>query len=352
MGKKVFHKLLNKLHLYRYVSFHNGRKDLNSYRANGEKRVFLMMLPDYGNIGDLAIAYATEKYLGDNFQDYEVERISLSRCFTCSGAITRGITKEDVIVLQGGGNFGSLYAYIDGIRRFIVKHFPDNKIIVFPVSINYQDTKSGKKALAEAKAIYNKHKDMTIVSRDKDSFEFSSKHFSNCKNVLSPDMVYYLWNEDTKPLDERAGIDICMRCDPEHNGNVDRTAIVKAIGSNYQNYKLIDTQIARNVPDEMRDEEVLSMIREISSARIVVTDRLHGMVLSVITGTPVVVMPSVDNKVYGTYEWIKSLNSVKFCENSSPENVLRCIAELMAIDKADYQDMKKMYFDDFRAKIL
>ena len=54
---------------------------------------------------------------------------------------------------------------------------------------------------------------------------------------------------------------------------------------------------------------------EFQKAALVVTDRLHGMILCAITGTPCIVINSRSPKVKGCYEWIRHLKYIKFCDN-------------------------------------
>jgi len=80
---------------------------------------------------------------------------------------------------------------------------------------------------------------------------------------------------------------------------------------------------------ENREEKIDMMLSTVSSAECVVTDRLHGMVLSAVTGTPCVVFSSGYHKVEGCYEWIKELGYISFIRNideleSAINTVMNC----------------------------
>jgi pyruvyl transferase EpsI len=348
---KALKVVLTRFDMYKYVEYLRGKRETYKLPDTEGKRIFFMMVPSYGNIGDQAICYATQKYLDDKFSDYTTIRITIQDTYKAIATIEKVIRPDDIVVLQGGGNFGNLYGYIESARRFIVRHLRNNKIISFPCTITYQDNRAGRKDLWKAKKIYNFHKDLTLMSRDEKSFEFAKEHFNKCKNLLIPDMVFYLWEKPSDDLDKRNGVCACLRYDPERAESVDRSKIIKRIASEYEDYMIVDTQLSRSIWNVLRKEEIHSIVKVLSSGRVVVTDRLHGMLLSVISGTPCVVLPSGGNKTYGTYSWIKELDSVVYCESGDEDEVMEQVKRLYSLEKADFLDLKKKYFETLRDKI-
>ena len=58
------------------------------------------------------------------------------------------------------------------------------------------------------------------------------------------------------------------------------------------------------------------IIKQFSKSKLVVTDRLHGMILSVITGTNCIAFDNSSGKVSGVYDTIKDDDvNVEFIEN-------------------------------------
>ena len=55
---------------------------------------------------------------------------------------------------------GVLYQRYEAIRRMIIKNFPNNKIIIFPQTIDYGKTRYGDREFKRAKEIYNNHKNL------------------------------------------------------------------------------------------------------------------------------------------------------------------------------------------------
>ena len=54
---------------------------------------------------------------------------------------------------------------------------------------------------------------------------------------------------------------------------------------------------------------------EFNRAKLVITDRLHGMIFAAITETPCVVFGSYTHKIVESYKWLKDLEYIKFCED-------------------------------------
>ena len=75
-------------------------------------------------------------------------------------------------------------------------------------------------------------------------------------------------------------------------------------------------------------------LRSFAAARLVVTDRLHGMIFSAITGTPCVVLSNYNHKVRGTYEWISYLPYIKFA--GSAEEAAGYLPELLSMQDCVY----------------
>ena len=144
-------------------------------------------LPYHENIGDTLIWQGTLDFLslqGYNMIDYgSKETASFNK------------VKEDTIIcLQGGGNWGDIYRSSQKFRNYVINEFPNNKILVFPQSIHYEDDKYLK---IDREAI-SYHKDLYICVRDKNSYTIALKNFTNAKVLLVPDMAFYM-----------KGVDLC-----------------------------------------------------------------------------------------------------------------------------------------------
>lgn len=91
------------------------------------------------------------------------------------------IGSGDIIILQGGGNWGG--GYYTPFRTRIIEQFPNNKIILFPQTIRYEDS---SKMCMDAK-IYAKHHNLHLCVRDTASFKILEDYFSSNYLHLLPD---------------------------------------------------------------------------------------------------------------------------------------------------------------------
>ena len=67
--------------------------------------------------------------------------------------------------------------------------------------------------------------------------------------------------------------------------------------------------------DRQEEKEIQKKLEEFASARMVITDRLHGMIFAAITQTPCIVLDSLSHKLRGCYEWLSELDYIRFVDN-------------------------------------
>ncbi|MDY4077609.1 MAG: polysaccharide pyruvyl transferase family protein [Clostridium sp.] len=345
--RKVKKSLIRKISYLKSGIYYNEFK-----KYENKKKIFHLSTPKHGNMGDQAIVYATNKYLKDNFPDYEIVEVYREDIYKYAKAIKKVIGKDDFIVLIGGGNMGNLWIDEERDRRFIIKTFPNQKIISMPQTISFTNDSDGENEFLKTKKVYNAHKNLVVIGREKKSYEIMKESFTNNKVILNPDMVLYL-NDMFKPeFNNRKGIMTCIRSDKESILGDKKNELIKKLQEKYENVFVYDTVIKRKVPRENREKELTDMFNKFRGARIVITDRLHGMVFSAITKTPCIVTKSLDHKVTGTYEWIKNLNYVKLVDDLTFENINPLIDELLSLTKLSEIDLNEKYFSKLKDKIM
>lgn len=144
-----------------------------------DENYWLLEIPFYSNIGDVLI-WAGEEYF--------LNEAGKGRCLYRTSADNfahKPIQDETVIFLQGGGNFGDLWEKPQSFRKRIISSYPNNRIVIFPQTIFYEDE---NKLQADAQ-VFNRHKNLTICARDDVSFGLFKKHF-NANILLVPDMAF------------------------------------------------------------------------------------------------------------------------------------------------------------------
>jgi exopolysaccharide biosynthesis predicted pyruvyltransferase EpsI len=128
------------------------------------------------------------------------------------------------------------------------------------------------------------------------------------KNIFYyPDMVLSL---DVKFDEKREGILTCFRSDKE---KILSDEVINKINScaekNGIRIRPTSTVLDKNVGIADRENEVYEKLREFASAKLVITDRLHGMIFASIVGTPRLAFDTSTQKVSGVYSsWIKNDN--------------------------------------------
>ena len=155
--------------------------------------------PFYFNVGDLLIFHGTLEFFKDkgiNIKaSYSVANSSIKK-------IKKKVTPETTIFLQGGGNFGDLYPVHQKLRESIIKHFPNNKIIMLPQSVHFDS----EEEMLKSQHIFEQHKNLILFARDEISFQLLKK-FSD-HTYLMPDMAHYLYGILDKKGSSRSGEDL------------------------------------------------------------------------------------------------------------------------------------------------
>lgn len=309
--KRYYKRLKKNIAIKKGISKPDSMTYAKIERKSDKPVIWLLGTEDFGNLGDHKIALAIRHFLDEHFNDYDVIELSARNYFLCCEQMERMIGEEDMIFGTGGGNFGNQYPASQKIRRDFVQRFPENKIIIMPQTIWYTGDESGKEELKKDIELFANHKRLLLGVREENSKSFADKNFRN-PSVLVPDMVLFEKPYRTAEKEKTKAV-LCLRSDLE--GILDKKSkkqVIKCIKKNYKTVKFVDTQKDYLISTENRESEVNEVLREMSSANLVVTDRLHGMVFSALAETPCIVFDNYNGKVQGIYQWIKDLPYVRY----------------------------------------
>lgn len=287
------------------------------------KKIIFLSSPEHTNLGDHAIAIAIEKILKDTFENMLILEFSFSKYRRNAKYIQDLVNDEDIIVTIGGGNFGNLYLYEEEQRRDIVQRFSKNKIIIMPQSIFFTNDENGKIEIEKSNEIYSNHKNLNIMTRDKKSYENGKKYFPKNKIYLSPDSVLYLEDWINKLNSERNGVILTLRSDKEKNlSENNKNSLVEFLLKNKISFFQNDTIQKYPITKELREYEVKNMLNKISTAKVNITDRFHGVIFSVITNTPVIVFKSLDHKIEEGVKWFSEIEWVHYVTSIEEAEIL------------------------------
>ena len=311
-----------------------------------DKKIILALAANYGNLGDIAITYAQKKFLQDNFKNYKIIEIPIDETIKNIKSLKKIIGIQDIITIIGGGNFGNVYYDIELLRQLYIKQFPKNKIICFPQTMDFTNDKIGKKRLHKAQRIYGKHKNLILFAREEKSYNIMKKYFIN-QVYLVPDIVLSL--NEQEPKENRENITITFRNDSENKfRREEKEKLILKIENKYKIKAIIkDTHIG---DIKISEKDRINYLKEIWSvykkSKIVLTDRLHGMIFCAITGTPCLAFPNSNGKVEATYEkWLKDVPYIMLAKDTTSENIYEQIEILMNNKETKVKEKNKEYND-------
>lgn len=330
-------------------------KDLIEGLNNENPRFFMFGIPTYNNLGDQAIAYAEKRFFEKYYPEIEYIEITEPQTSRAVVELKDSIRKEDCIGYTGGGNIGSLYLNHEKSRRKVFESFPNHKTISFPQSVFFEENEHGENEKEKSRFSYHKNSNLTLVARESQTRDTFNDIF-NSQVIYMPDIVLSLGSIDFSDR-KREGVLFVLREDAE---KVTEDSLVEELTDYLENrlnhpieqtdtlhpHKIDDGEkTSTSLKDQLllseREELVAEKFKEIASSKLVVTDRLHGMIFSVITGTPCLVFDNSYGKASTSYfDWLKDLNYVIQTDEKDLQKLVQFITKLMDVkpDKFDLEN--------------
>lgn len=285
-------------------------------RTTNGKKIVLFLTPQYFNMGDHAIAVSERQFLKNRYADMELLEINVNFYELWRKRVKKMIGKEDVIVITGGGYMGNMWTKLHHMVEDIILTFPENKIVFAPQTI-YFDEQSGDKAEHFEKILKN-HGNVYPLAREENTYHFLIKEMQFLPQKecgMMPDMVLLL---NPKYQKQRKGVGVCLRSDQESVlEESDREKIRYALKKCHVDSKEIKMAYDHvEIPTWMSKWQVERKLLQFADKRVIVTDRLHGMIFAAITATPCIVFDNCSKKISGVYEkWMKDLKYIKIVNN-------------------------------------
>jgi pyruvyl transferase EpsI len=319
-------------------------------RRLGERKVYLFCAPDYGNLGDHAIARSEVDFFIERF-GVTLTEIEMHKFDEMLPFVRRGVAPTDLILITGGGFLGSLWGWNEAQARKVVEVFPNNPIVILPQTLFWEDVRHCVIEREKTAAVYAAHSDLTLCARDKETYRLMRETYSTCRVLLVPDMALSsCWEGFFDEEERRCGALLCLKT---NKGSIladcdfaKLEAIgVELCGSSFE----CDTDMKDQVmyPFE-RNDYLREKFAEFRRAKLVITDRLHGLIFASISGTPCVALNNCDHKLRASFEWVRHLPYVKFA--NSLDNVEVLVKEVLAVGPGKY-DMATLqpHFDELEA---
>ena len=290
--------------------------------GKNRKHVVILATPVHGNLGDHAIVAGERAALAKAFPERKLVEIPNDLYLRAPKLAKRFIKKTDIVVIDGGGNLGTLWPQEDDKITGIIESFSHNRLIVFPQTCFYDPETAYKARLERNRRVYERAKQLTVMLRDRASNDFFREAFPHVNAAFVPDIVLALQPE--VPCIERTDALLCFRTDhervlTEETGRQIRTKL-ESLGIGVKNTSTI---VDRMVTQETRERELQAKWQEFSASRLVITDRLHAMIFAAITATACIAVDNKSKKVSGVYEWLRDIPYVYYCD--SPAQVCETI---------------------------
>ena len=298
-----------------------GYFNSKNFERGDEKICWLIGTPDHRNLGDQAIAYAEKKYISRVLPEYKIIDITENTFHDLIFRAKKAMRKNDIILLHGGGNFGNMYYLIpERIRRAVVRFCTKLPIVLMPQSVFFSKDADGEKAKKLTRKIYTKPSNIHFFAREEISHKTLTEIFHPEITYCVPDIVLSIRSDGLIPTaEQRSGIITCIRKDKERKLTADEFDRIIETAKKCDSLKEIDTISPVTVPIDDRESHLSKIWSEFASAKLVITDRLHGMIFAAITNTPCIIFSNANHKILGVHKWLKHFRSLVFL--NSPEEL-------------------------------
>lgn len=288
----------------------------------------LFCLPYYTNIGDSLIWEGEIQFLKE-LSGYRL-------LYSCSGTThcCHKIGKDIILFLQGGGNFGDVWHGEHQFKEKIITAYPDNKIIILPQTVWYTDMD----ILSHDVTIYSAHKNLMLCARDRNSYAFLKKHFTENTVLLVPDMAFCIAPDTLRKYQGRpTGKYLFLkRTDKELNGTISYADFVDGEDFDIRDWPTMEKQtvcvfllrcllwVSRKIRAVFpaitnlyagfffKPHMIKTGVRFVSGYNRVYTTRLHGAILCCLLGKPFVLFDNSYGKNRGFFEtWFDDLDGAE-----------------------------------------
>jgi len=342
------------------------KDELHSQLAilQGQQQCALLDYPEHFNVGDHLLWIAALSYL--SLDKGSPVRYCASVHDFDQDTMRRSIG-DGPIYFCGGGSFGDLWPVHQLFRERVIADCHQNPIVILPQTIYFQDDENK----ARASKIFNAHPNLTIFVRDQASYELANDIFHQCRIIKAPDTVFHLSDIDlpeyTRKYDKH--ILYLNRNDAELKQNFDvgfpGFSVTRKNWFAFEEVYSTKTKILRSTPSVWHVPGAARIYRELWQRRLsnqelwrsrqawchkhplatliksagakaerswaithdticqlmpysaVVTDRLHGHIVSVILKIPNVFLPNSYGKNERFYrEWTHGISSSRYVEQN------------------------------------
>ncbi len=308
-------------------------RDALAQALRGARAVALVNFPNHGNPGDPAIWLGTRRLLND----LGVRVVHSTAWWDLDVDLLRRRAGAVPVLLNGGGNFGDLYAGQQSAREAVLAGLRDRPVVQLPQSIHFADP-AREQAMAQLLA---DHPDVVLMVREENAARIARDRLG-VTPLLSPDHALasgpmrrtrtpdrsILWlarmpgDPEYVPYAEPTGDDV-TRVEWLHGVPEDQAAwdlrgrlLLRVNAAAQQRWtsgrrSAALQSVAASTFAPLARRWVARGVDILSAAEVVVTDKLHGHIFCALLGIPHVVLDNSYGKVSGTLDaWTGGLPGV------------------------------------------
>lgn len=260
---------------------------------------WLLEVPYYNNVGDVLIWQGELDFLSEF--PYKCKG-----CFSFGSKCAPKLSDGDLILFQGGGNFGDLWKEPHTYRKSIMAENPNCKYIIFPQTVYYAD----KKNLIRDADFFAQY-DCILCARDNVSNDLLKENFKN-DVLLVPDMAFCMDMSKWAPVKKRISSKalVLRREDKEFKSSCELEKITASLDADvvdwlpmktYSFYDRLKSIILRHpktlrflydryMQNVYRRYLIQSGINQLDAYNEIYTTRLHACILSILLGKDQIVL--------------------------------------------------------------
>ncbi|HHP8022233.1 polysaccharide pyruvyl transferase family protein [Acinetobacter baumannii] len=287
-------------------------------------------LPYHMNMGDILIWEGTLDFL----DKLPFSMLDYGSAFTVKFP---RLEENVTILLHGGGNFGDIYRSSQEFRNKVIETYPNNRIIVLPQSIHYNEEDNLK---ADMK-VFQQHNDLYVCVRDSFSYQTLINFLDEKKLILLPDMAFCI--KSSKLLPRASNKTLFMEridCEAVNNLNVNFTFDKVSDWPSFEYENMLTKVLRQNVfiqqvlnkinkkikidlypsfshrLDKYMVQDVKPFLFEqsinfINQYDTIYTTRLHGCILAVLLGKNIYLMDNNYGKNTRFFnEWLQDYENI------------------------------------------
>ncbi|MDB2334733.1 polysaccharide pyruvyl transferase family protein [Planktomarina temperata] len=270
--------------------------------------------PYHPNLGDLAQTLAINAIVNDlDRKLVSVDSITI-KYFNIE-LINKFIKHNDILLLHSGYHFVDHHPEFFNYLR-IAQICKFNRIIVLPQTYNLINPIN----ISKFKDSFSSNR-ITFIARDPVSYHKINDLGIQFNLRLHPDLVTYFINKPImtanppSTFEKKMRIACILRNDLEKKID-DQSVEVELVKNQNISYDVFDTNVTASVwlIDIAKRSLLLKFLGNLKKYDVIVTDRYHGMIFSVLCRKPVIVLPTNDHKIETGAKFLSShSNIVKYC---------------------------------------